>query len=193
MIKSKTGRKLLLVNPKMQIKYLMLVIGLFVIVATYLAVDNLYYLKEFIPQADPEYSRNLMRMAIGMSVKIILLAVIFSFLGLYLSSRIAGPMHRLAQDILRMSEQADLTVSFPIRKHDELKEISQSLNLLVERLRSRLIDEEQFRKKVRITSKAMILLLKNKRQISKEEKQKLIQAGNILLQESSVSPIQFKI
>ena len=186
-------RKRLLINPKMQIKYIALVISLFVIVTAYLAVDNFYYLREFIPQADPEYGRNLMRMITGMSVKIILLSVIFSFLGLYLSNRIAGPTHRLARDISRMSEQADLTVTFPIREHDELKEISKSLNALVEKLRGRLIDEEQFRKKVRITSKAMILLLKSKRQISKEEKQKLVQAGNILLQESSVSPIQFKI
>lgn len=191
MAQAKTARTRLLVNPGMQIKFVALVTGAFIVVAGYLTVDTVYYLKEFVSRTDPEYARNLTRMITGMSIKIILLAVIVSFLGLYVSNRVAGPVHRLSQGITRMSAYADLTVSFPVRKHDELKEISRSLNLLIERLRTRLAEEEQFRKKVRITAKAMVVLLKNKRQISKSEKQKLIQAGSIILKESSDSPVRF--
>jgi hypothetical protein len=39
----------------------------------------------------------------------------------------------------------------------------------------------------------MVHLLKNKRQVSDNEIEKLVQAGSLLLQESSRSPIQFKL
>ncbi|MBD3272095.1 MAG: hypothetical protein GF384_06110 [Elusimicrobia bacterium] len=64
---------------------------------------------------------------------------------------------------------------------------------MVSRFRNRLINDDEYREKVRITSQAMVHVLKNKKEISKEEKDKLIKAGHMLIKESSKSPLQFKL
>lgn len=189
----KFQRKFLLVNPKMQLKYILIVVGCFMVISLLLVWDCFWYLKDVIPFDDPHTRKDLIGTFIFMGVKIIALSFFFSLLGLYLSNRVAGPIHRLSRDIIRMSEHADLTVTFTLREKDELHDIAKALNHMVTLLRNRLISEDDFREKVKITSKAMIHLLQDKRQISKSEKEKLIKAGSLLLQESAHSPIHFKV
>jgi methyl-accepting chemotaxis protein len=49
---------------------------------------------------------------------------------LFISHRIAGPLFRFEQDIQRIAD-GDLCVNIHLRRHDQLKEMAQALNLLV--------------------------------------------------------------
>lgn len=186
-------RKLLLINPRMQIKYIIIVIGLFITMSLFISWDIFLFLKDIIPEHDVLMRKELIQTFIGIGIKIIIFSIIFSFLGLYLSSRFAGPIHRLTKEILYVSENADLTYMFKIRDNDELIEISDCLNNMLALFKDRLIVDAEFREKVCITSKAMIHILQNKKQINKDEKRKLIIAGNMLMKEASRSDKLFKI
>lgn len=192
--KNSPQRKLLLVNPKMQLKYILLIVICFFIVSVLLGWDYFFYLKDTIPQASPELKKELIGTFIFITAKVIALTVVLAFFGLLLSNQIAGPVYRLSQDIIALAENADLTVRFNLRERDEVKEVADALNHMVALFRNRLVKDDEFREKVRITASAMIHLLKNKKNISYSEKEKLIKAGTILLKESSKSPtIRFKL
>lgn len=187
------NRKLLLINPRMQIKYISIIVLIFVIISLWLTWETYFFLKGLIESNNLNLNDKLTNMFIVMLVKIAILSIIFSFLGLFLSSRIAGPMYKLSQNIKYIAEHADLTVSFPLREKDELKEVAESLNSMLSMFRKKLISDDSFRNKVQITAKAMIHILNKKRKVTSEEKEKLIKAGNMLIKESLKNPIQFKV
>jgi len=60
-------------------------------------------------------------------------------LGLFLSHRIAGPLHRLRMEVDHMKD-GDLARNFNLRAKDELQDLAQSLGLLSNSLRSRHLD-----------------------------------------------------
>ncbi|MFH1380363.1 MAG: methyl-accepting chemotaxis protein [bacterium] len=188
-----SNRKLLLINPRMQIKYIFIVICCFILVALWLTWDTYFFLKGVISDNNPELINDLIQTFVFMCGKIVILTIIFAFLGLYLSNRIAGPVYKLTQKIKLIADTSDLTVCFPLRKNDELKDLAHALNHLISTFRDRLIHENSFREKVRITSNAVITLLNNKHNVTREEKEKLIKAGTMLLKESSKDTINFKV
>jgi methyl-accepting chemotaxis protein len=76
------------------------------------------------PIADPLFRGDLIKTFLGIGAKIIILSGVFAFLGLFFSNRIAGPVYRLSKDIIRMAENADLTLSFSLRDKDELQDVA---------------------------------------------------------------------
>jgi methyl-accepting chemotaxis protein len=63
-------------------------------------------------------------------------------LALFLSQKIAGPVFRIEQDLLRM-RTGDLTEVVSIRSSDILKELAQSVNMTVHNIRNMLNDVKE--------------------------------------------------
>ena len=111
----------------MQLKYILLVVACFLVVSLLLVCDCFWSLRDIVSFNDPNIRRVVLKTFIFMAVKILSLSLFMSFLGLFLSNRIAGPIHRLSKDIITMSENADLTMRFSLREKDELTDIADAL------------------------------------------------------------------
>jgi nitrogen fixation/metabolism regulation signal transduction histidine kinase len=61
-----------------------------------------------------------------------------SGLAVFFPHRIAGPLYRFERDLKEKVGGGDLTVSFSVRKGDELRELADALNIMRERLRLKL-------------------------------------------------------
>ena len=71
----------------------------------------------------------------SMFPKVMLLAVIIFIAGIIISHKIAGPMYRIEKSAEAISN-GDLSVSFRIRKGDEMKEASSALEEMVDSLQA---------------------------------------------------------
>lgn len=64
----------------------------------------------------------------------LVIIVIIAVIGIFYSHRIAGPVYRMKTDIARVLE-GEKDIRITLRKKDALKEIADSVNLLIERIR----------------------------------------------------------
>ncbi len=58
-------------------------------------------------------------------------------IALFFPHRIAGPLYRIEKELREEVGEGDLTVSFAVRKNDELGDLADTLNVTVERLREK--------------------------------------------------------
>jgi len=70
--------------------------------------------------------------------KIVVVILAVCFLGVLVSHRIAGPVYRLSRSI-ESAAQGDLTVSFKLRRQDELQGLAGSLEVMVESIREKIL------------------------------------------------------
>jgi methyl-accepting chemotaxis protein len=69
----------------------------------------------------------------SLAPKIIVLAVVIFIGGIFVSHRIAGPIHRFEESALAVRD-GDLRVKFNVRKTDEMKDVAVDLERMVESL-----------------------------------------------------------
>jgi len=71
-----------------------------------------------------------------------LLLVVALFVGIYLSHKIIGPIHRLEGAVKKMGE-GDLSQHIFLRRGDEFAKLSQNLNILIEKFRQLLLENQE--------------------------------------------------
>lgn len=82
----------------------------------------------------------------------LILGIIAAFAAsVFFPHRIAGPLHRMEKEIKERVAQGDLSHRFTIRKGDELVEVADALNVMVDKLRERML-------RIRDSSEALSLL-----------------------------------
>lgn len=141
-----------LINRGFQLRYM----GIFVL-ASFLAAliigGVLFYIVEmnWMVQLDrglqlfPEvkellvHERNWILMSFGFVF--VILAVMLSFFGLFLSHRVAGPVFALGRRMSRIVEQKDLITPLGFRKLDALQEVKDFFNQTLEHLRQNIKGE----------------------------------------------------
>ena len=106
------------------------------------AVGCLYYLI-FTILADqigiPEYIASTLFPAINKINMILLIGVpplfiILILWGIILSHRLAGPLERLEKEIAKISEEGDHVKRIKVRKNDDIRPITDSINALLEKI-----------------------------------------------------------
>ncbi|MFH1259398.1 MAG: hypothetical protein ABII74_06280 [Elusimicrobiota bacterium] len=168
-------RKRLLINKRLQFQYIGIVVVSLILIVSWIGWDVYQGLKAILPKV---YYLNIKQEIINVQLILVLKTIIFVFiislLSLYFSHRIAGPLYRLERDIFRMTDEADLTHTFKLRKHDDLKELAIALNQLTMRIREQFVYEGKIRGNLQKISNEIIVLLREKNNLTAAEREKII-------------------
>ncbi|MBI5182770.1 MAG: methyl-accepting chemotaxis protein [Nitrospinae bacterium] len=70
--------------------------------------------------------------AFGISIIIAIIA------SLFFPNPIAGPLYRIERDLRDKIGEGDLTIRFNLRKYDDVKDLGESINIMVEKLREKI-------------------------------------------------------
>lgn len=186
-------RKRLLINKRLQFQYIGIIVVSLVIIVSWIGWDVYQGLKNILPQVYyPEARKDIINVQLILVLKTFIFIFLISILSLYYSHRIAGPLYRLEKDISQMIKGSDLTQTFKLRKHDELKELAAALNKLTMQIREQFVYEEGFRDNLRRVIEEIVLHLREKRDFNQSDRDKVITELEKLSDLSNVS-LNFKV
>jgi hypothetical protein len=133
--------KYLLTNSKVQLRYLTLMLVSMIVPMVFVGGCLYYFIFTIMAEqlGVPEYiAYNLFPVIKKVNMMLLVgLPPIFILLllwGIILSHRLAGPIERIEKDIKDILSKRDYEKRIVLRKHDDLKPLSNTINRLVERL-----------------------------------------------------------
>ena len=128
-------RQTVFIKRSLQLKYMAIVFAS-VLLASFLIGGDIYYtVTRLLLRENPGLVASLSHLAPIMAVKLVLYLTLILLVTLYISHRIAGPLHRFEQSA-RIVAQGDLTHRVSLRASDELTELQEEFNAMVAGLQS---------------------------------------------------------
>jgi methyl-accepting chemotaxis protein len=135
---SKYRRKKYIINRKLQFHYLFVILFTMLIAvfsvyftAFYVVWNSVIDAFFFIPEASRKLADIFTHTSELIVIPVILLAVVFSIAGIFLSHRVAGPLYRVEKAAGEIAK-GNLDVKVRFRKGDELQELAGSLNNMID-------------------------------------------------------------
>ena len=134
-------RNFFLVQNRLELHYLRL-LALSLILPTLLVGGCLYYLIFYllaeqigIPEAVVErLSPVVQQVNIFLMISVPILFVVLISVGIFLSRKLAGPIERLEEELAEIIEGNMMSKRLRVRKNDELKPITDSVNILLDKI-----------------------------------------------------------
>ncbi len=127
--KQKNKRKSVLVESKIQFKYMLLVFLAIVLTALTVGISNFYIIKS-VNQLFPwslELQTIISKLNQMMIGQVLVLIVIGVGISMILSHKIAGPIYRFRKS-MEIISQGNFSHRISLRKHDEMQDLAQLLN-----------------------------------------------------------------
>jgi len=157
--KQKNKRKSVLVENKIQFKYMLLVFSAIGLTALTVGISNFYIIKSVNQLFTWSFElqtiiSKLNQMMIGQVLVLIVIGVGTSMI---LSHKIAGPIYRFRKSMAIIS-QGDFSHRISLRKHDEMQDLAQLFNQVV----------AKFERKDALLEKVRKLSLETVRELEKE-------------------------
>jgi len=147
-------RKIFIINKKYQFRYLFIIISTMLIsmASVYFTVFYVIWNKVideffFVPEASKKLADIFVQTSQLLVIPVILLAVIFTFAGIILSHRVAGPIFRV-ECVARELAKGNLDIKIKFRKGDELQELADSLNGMITGIRSMVKEDKDITEKL---------------------------------------------
>lgn len=154
--KQKNKRKSVLVENKLQLKYVLLVFLVIVLTALTIGISNVYIIKS-VNHLYPGSSdlqtiiSKLNQMMIGQVIVLIVLGVSISML---ISHKVAGPIYRFRKSMVIVS-QGNYSYRINLRKHDDMQDLAQLFNQVVTKLEQKDILLEKVRNLITETAREL--------------------------------------
>ncbi|MFH1238552.1 MAG: HAMP domain-containing protein [bacterium] len=134
-------------------------------------------------------------------IKVFVFMLVVSLLGIwlaiYLSHRLVGPLYRLEGEIKDIvGNKGNFTHTFKIRKQDEIGSLVEALNLMVGRLREKMIETTSLKKEVKAEMIKTHSLITEKETIPPDARIELVKELETLikkLEESIATDTEFKV
>lgn len=188
-------RRRVVILPRLQYKFAVLIGGALLVLAAFFEWDIYFTMKQMLPKVFfiEEIRNDLINFHMILAAKALVFTILVAAAAIYFSHRIAGPIYRLEKDILHMVAEADLTQQFRLRKNDELQELADALNSMVANLRAKLLADEQYQERIREGLQTIQETLRDGTPLTDEALQTIREQLKAMLQDSAVSPVQFKI
>lgn len=131
-------------KTKMRIKLMLKVLSIAVISVTISSVLFYFYSNREIGETYRQFHINaknfldyLIPVVIGAFGISVIIAIIAS---LFFPQSIAGPLYRIERDLTDKIGEGDLTVRVNLRKYDDVKDLAESINIMVVKLREKITD-----------------------------------------------------
>jgi methyl-accepting chemotaxis protein len=135
-------RKIFIVNKKYQYRYLFIIISTMLISVASVYFTTFYVIWNkvideffFVPEASKKLAEIFVQTSQLLVIPILLLAVIFTVVGIILSHKVAGPIFRVERVAQELSK-GNLDIKVKFRKGDELHELADSLNEMIDGIKS---------------------------------------------------------
>ncbi len=135
-------RKIFIVNKKYQFRYLFIIISTMLISVASVYFTTFYVIWSkvideffFVPEASKKLAEIFVQTSQLLVIPILLLAAIFTVAGIILSHKVAGPIFRVERVAQELSK-GNLDVKVKFRKGDELHELADSLNAMIDGIKS---------------------------------------------------------
>ncbi len=144
----KPKRKYYIVEGWYQIKFSLILIIAMVFAATVIIFSTLLTIHPAMNQELSGAVTESQAFTVGWNVikgylfRFSLLLIIALFVGIYISHKIIGPIHRLEGAVKKMGE-GDLSQHIFLRRGDEFAKLSQNLNILIEKFRQLLLENQE--------------------------------------------------
>ena len=147
-------RKIFIVNKKYQFRYLFIIISTMLISVASVYFTTFYVIWNkvideffFVPEASKKLAEIFVQTSQLLVIPIILLAVIFTAIGIILSHKVAGPIFRVERVAQELSK-GNLDIKVKFRKGDELHELADSLNEMITGIRSIVKEDKDITEKL---------------------------------------------
>jgi methyl-accepting chemotaxis protein len=128
------------IEKKFQTKYLLLTLlllltytSIFVIILFAPYILTLYFDNPLAEKAEASRVLLILHRKVWPAIGVVIL--LFGALSIFISHKIAGPLHRLKKSLSLITE-GNLDVKVKLRKGDDLKDLAEHVNILVEELRT---------------------------------------------------------
>jgi methyl-accepting chemotaxis protein len=128
------------IEKRFQTKYLLLTLlllltytSIFVIILFAPYILTLYFDNPLAEKAEASRVLLLLHRKVWPAIGVVIL--LFGALSIFISHKIAGPLHRLKKSLSLITE-GNLDIKVKLRKGDDLKDLAEHVNILVEELRT---------------------------------------------------------
>ena len=133
--KTPTRMRKVILSDQVQVKYAML---LSIVLIALLGLSQFYTyvtLQSILPHLlSTQISEKISALQTSLLIIGFVYVVVISLLSIYITHSLAGPISRIEQDALKLSENPDLRFRFRTREKDEFKGLASSLNKLMDKL-----------------------------------------------------------
>ncbi len=124
-----------LINPPLQLKYAFMIGGVLMVMLLLVEFHTYITIQSLMPHLFSSLlGRQVKVLQYWMLVNGLVYVAGAAFLSIFISHKIAGPIHRLEQAIQEVLESGDPRLRITLRKNDEFHALADKINLLLERL-----------------------------------------------------------
>jgi len=142
-------RRIYLINKPFQFKYLFVILAVMLVTVFTVGFTTFYIIWNsvidefmFVPEASKKMGDIFANTTAFLIIPVLLLAGIFSLMGILLSHKIAGPIYRVER-VAEELAKGNLDISVRFRKGDDLKHLADSLNEMIEGMRKNVRNEKK--------------------------------------------------
>jgi methyl-accepting chemotaxis protein len=162
-------RKIYIVNKKFQYRYLFIILFTMLVTVFSVYFTTFYVIWNsvidaffFVPEAAKKLADIMAHTSELLVIPVLLLAAVFTFAGILLSHKVAGPLYRVEKVAEELSK-GNLDVKVKFRKGDELHELADALNNMIGGIKSIVREDKD------ITAKLIKISVKLKEDINQEK------------------------
>ncbi len=185
-MEKKYKRHIYIINKSFQFKYLFIIIGVMLVTVVSVSFTTFYIIwsnviKEyfFIPEASKKLVNIFIKTSELLIIPIIILLVIFSLIGIFYSHKIAGPLFRVKR-ICDELAKGNLNQHVKFRKGDEFHDIAESLNKVINGLKSLVKENRQIIDRIFLITQKLKNDLNTQKDLKSDVKDAIIELDKIV-------------
>ena len=181
----KNKRRIYIINKKFQFKYLFIILSVMLISVMAVTFSTFYVvwnsvLNEFlsVPEVSSRLGEILFRTSRLILVPVFLLAAIFTFAGVFLSHKIAGPIYRVER-VAEEIGKGNLGIKVKFRKGDDLHHLADSLNKMLANMKGMIVSEKETTQELLEICERLNDDIEKKNNLEEDVKETIIKINNI--------------
>lgn len=186
MEKKNYKRSIYLINKKFQFKYVFIILfimftAIFTIsfVTFYVIWTNVINEFFFIQDASKKLGDIYLKTTELLIIPLLILAFVFSIIGILYSHKIAGPLYRV-QKICEEIGKGNLNINVKFRKGDEFHEVADSLNKVIHSLKNMVKEDKEIIEKLFLLTKKLKKDIETQKDLKKDVRIAIEELDNIV-------------
>lgn len=186
MEKKNYKRSIYIINKKFQFKYIFIILiltfsAVFVVsfVTFYVIWTNVINEFFFIQDASKKLGDIYLKTTELLIIPLLILAFVFSIIGILYSHKIAGPLYRV-QKICEEIGKGNLNINVKFRKGDEFHEVADSLNKVIHSLKNMVKEDKEIIEKLFLLTKKLKKDIETQKDLKKDVRIAIEELDNIV-------------
>lgn len=186
MEKKNYKRSIYLINKKFQFKYIFIILiltfsAVFVVsfVTFYVIWTNVINEFFFIQDASKKLGDIYLKTTELLIIPLLILAFVFSIIGILYSHKIAGPLYRV-QKICEEIGKGNLNINVKFRKGDEFHEVADSLNKVIHSLKNMVKEDKEIIEKLFLLTQKLKKDIETQKDLKKDVRIAIEELDNIV-------------